>query len=301
MTALVRDPNLPDALGARDPASPQFSLKILIDWLSREARDARFWQILSLGALLVFNLTQLSLGAALRPSLVALGAAGLTQIIASRIAKLPRLDLRSALISGLSLALLLRGDSLWVPALAGILAILSKFTLRMAQKPIFNPTAFAIVVLLTTGHAWVTPGQWGQSVILASLMVWLGILVLTRAGRLDIALAFFAAHAALLTARALWLGDPLAIPLHQLENGALVLFACFMITDPRTTPNARTARLAFALMVALLAYLLAFDAQLRPALYVALVALSPLVPLIDRFWHGPRAIWHRSKESSYAG
>ena len=48
------------------------------------------------------------------------------------------------------------------------------------------------------------------------------------------------AYGLLLIGRALWLGDPLSIPLHQLQNGALLIFAFFMISDPKTTPN--TAR-----------------------------------------------------------
>jgi len=43
------------------------------------------------------------------------------------------------------------------------------------------------------------------------------------------------------------------------------------------------ARCLFACAVALLAHYLAFFLQMRPALYVALIALSPLNPLLERF------------------
>ena len=41
---------------------------------------------------------------------------------------------------------------------------------------------------------------------------------------------------ALVFGRSLWLGEPMSIPLHRLQNGALLLFTFFMISDPRTTP-----------------------------------------------------------------
>jgi hypothetical protein len=97
------------------------------------------------------------------PSLVAIGAALLTQIICVRLTGAP-LDLRSPLITGLSLSLLLRADALWLYATAGVIAIASKFLLRAGGKHIFNPAGFAIVLLLlASGGVWISPGQWGAA------------------------------------------------------------------------------------------------------------------------------------------
>src|SRR5262249_41849519 len=108
-----------------------------------------------------------------------------------------------------------------------------------------------------------------------------------------IAIFFLLSHAALLLARAVWLADPLAIPLHQLQSGSLLIFAFFMISDPRTSPDSRLGRFLFAFAVALSAHYLAFFMQMRPALYVALIALSPLTLLIDRFLPAERFAWNR--------
>ena len=59
-------------------------------------------------------------------------------------------------------------------------------------------------------------------------------------------LAFLAFYAGAPLGRALWLGEPLAIPLHRLESGALLLFTFFMISDPKTTPDSRAGRILFA-------------------------------------------------------
>src|SRR4051812_25237819 len=141
-----------------------------------------------------------------------------------------------------------------------------------------------------TGRVWISPGQWGTSLWLVALVAFLAILVLQRARRGDIALFFLASYAALLLARALWLGDPLAIPLHQLQSGSLLIFAFFMISDPKTSPDSRLGRFLFAAAVALAGYGLAFSMQMRPAL-IALIALSPLVCLIDRLVPAQRFSW----------
>jgi len=202
------------------------------------------------------------------------------------------LDLRSPLITGLSLSLLLRADTASLFALAGVIAIASKFLLRLDGKHIFNPAGFAIVVLLFAAPGvWISPGQWGTSIWFAALLTFLAILVLQAARRSDIAIFFLGSHATLLFARAWWLGDPAAIPLHQLQSGALLIFTFFMISDPRTSPDSRLGRFLFALAVALLAHWLAFFLQMRPALYVALIVLAPSVFLLDAVLPGRRFAW----------
>jgi Na+-transporting NADH:ubiquinone oxidoreductase subunit NqrB len=254
--------------------------------------DARHYQIAALAALVAFNLGWIDFGARPLNSACALVACLFTQIVCSRLAGVP-LDLRSPLITSLSLSLLLRADEPWIHALAGAIAIGSKFVLRLDGKHIFNPAGLAIVILLFVlpGHIWISPGAWGSSVWLASLLCFLAILVLGAARRSDIAIFFFATHAALLFARALWLGDPFAIPLHQMQSGSLLIFTFFMISDPRTSPDSRLGRFVFAASVAVLAHHMAFHMQMRPALYVALIALSPLTLLIDRLLPAERFAW----------
>ena len=175
-----------------------------------------------------------------------------------------------------------------------MIAIGSKFVLRIDGKHIFNPAGFAIVVLLITFEGvWISPGQWGSAVWFAALLCFFAILVLAAARRSDVAIFFLASHAALLFARAAWLGDPLAIPIHQLQSGSLLIFAFFMISDPRTTPDSRLGRFIFALSVALLAHYMTFFMQMRPALYVALIVLSPLILLIDKILPAERFAWSR--------
>jgi len=254
--------------------------------------DARHFQIVALSSLLAINFIWIDFGAKPLYSALAIAGSLLTQIVCSRYFGLPQIDLRSPLITGLSLSLLLRANDPWLPAIGGFVAIASKFALRFDGRHIFNPAGFAIVVLLLASNGvWISPGQWGTSTWLASLLAFLAILVLQASQRSDVAMFFLGSHAALLFARAYWLGDPLAIPLHQIQSGSLLIFVFFMISDPQTTPNSRLARMFFALAVAVTAHYLAFFMQIRPALYMALIALSPATPLLNRLIPAKKFEW----------
>jgi len=98
-----------------------------------------------------------------------------------------------------------------------------------------------VVLLFTSNDVWISPGQWGSAVWFVALLSFFAILVLHAARRSDMALFFLGSHAALLLARAYWLGDPLAIPLHQLQSGSLLIFAFFMISDPAPRPTRGSA------------------------------------------------------------
>lgn len=260
--------------------------------------DARIWQILALSTLLTFGLTKL--GFDQQPAAVALivGIALATQWAGSRFVTGQHFDPLSPLITALSLSILLRTTGPGWLALGAFLAIGSKFVLRIDGKHIFNPANFGIVTLiLFTGEAWVSPSQWGSATWSAFLFASLAILVLSRARRADIALAFLAAYVGILFARALWLGDPMAIPLKQMQSGAVLLFAFFMISDPKTTPDRRDARIVYAVLVAAIGAWLQFGQWIPHGVILALFLASPLVPLIDRLM--PRARdaarfeWHR--------
>ena len=262
--------------------------------LQRLTRDPRHYQIAILSALLVYGVLRLHFDVRPLNVVVLLGTALLTQIVASRWRGIP-VDLRSPWISSLSLCLLLRTSNPAWAALAAMLSIGSKFVFRHRGKHIFNPTNFGIVaVLLLTDRAWVSPAQWGNGANFAFLMACLGGLVVTRAARADVTLAFLASYAAILFGRALWLNQRMAIPIHQLEGGGLLLFAFFMISDPKTTPDSRAGRLLFAALVAAGAAFVPFVLYRTNGLLWSLVVFSPVVPLLDRLLPGARYQWPRA-------
>lgn len=259
-------------------------------------RDPRLYQIAVLASLLVYGILWLDLEVQPLQAAVLLATALLTQYACTRIWRLPAFDPRSALISGLSLCLLLRTGSLLLAAVTAVVTIASKFVIRWRAKHIFNPTNFGIIaMMLATGQVWVSPGQWGNAAFFAFLIACLGGLVVNRAARSDVTWAFLASYLAVLFGRALWLGQPMAIPLHQLGNGAFLIFTFFMISDPRTTPDSRAGRILFALLVALGAGCVHFVLYRPNGLILSLAFLSPLVPLLDRLLPGERYAWRKNE------
>ncbi len=256
-------------------------------------RDARWLQITALASLLFYGWVALGFDITAPRTAVILVSAFAAQWVGDRWGRGADFEPKSALISALSLCLLLRTDSHLLAAAGAAAAIASKFLLRWNGKHIFNPTNIALVLLLLTGggHAWVSAGQWGSATVFAFALVGAGLLVVTRAARADVTFAFLVAYASLLVGRSLLLGEPLTIPLHGLQSGGLVLFAFFMISDPRTTPNSRVARLVFAALVAGGACYVQFWTFRPNGLLFSLAACSLLVPLFDWFLPGARHQW----------
>lgn len=256
--------------------------------------DPRHWQLIALAGLFLLSNYWGSFGGGFSGLAAAGAGALLAQAIGSYFTGAPW-QWKSASITALSLSILLRASAPWVWLLAGFVAIALKFTLRWRGKHIFNPACIGIVVavVLSDGAAWISPGQWGQIGWFIAFTTGFAALVLSSAKRLDIALGFLIATLLIGLARAIYLGDPLIIPFHKMQNGALLVFAFFMITDPRSTPDARAGRLIFAGVVAGLAAWLSWQFHLRGAMLFALALCAPLTPILDTVWKHDRFIWRR--------
>lgn len=257
-------------------------------------QDPRYYQIAVLGTLVTYGILALDFGIRLDNAVAIVVTALLVQFAGTRAVGLPRFDPLSPLITSLSLTLLLRTDLVVIAALAALVAIASKFLVRVRGKHVFNPANLAIVSLMVASdHAWISSGQWGNAALGAFALACLGFIVLTRARRAETTLGFLGFYAVLLFGRALWLGDPLAIPLHQLQNGALLVFAFFMISDPKTTPDTPVGRIVYSMLVACVAFAIQFGLYQPHAVILALVTTAPLVPLIDYLFQGTAYRWAR--------
>ncbi len=271
-------------------------LEALMPSLDLRRFDPRLYQIAVLASLLVYGVLGLDFDLRLRSAVAVLTTTLATQWVCTRLWRLPHFDPRSPLISALSLCLLLRTDSLGLAAAAAAVTISSKFLIRARGKHVFNPTNFGLVVMmLASDRVWVSPGQWGSAAFFGFLLACLGGLVVHRAARGDVTWAFLAAYTGLLFGRAAWLGDPLVIPAHQIQSGAFLIFAFFMISDPKTTPDTRPGRILYAFLVASVAGVIQFGLYQPNALIWALVACAPLVPAIDRLLPGRRYRWALSR------
>jgi Na+-transporting NADH:ubiquinone oxidoreductase subunit NqrB len=230
----------------------------------------------------------------IRPAQVVLTflAASSTQALCALLWSREKLGLPSAVITAISLSLLLRADNLLAHPLAAVAAISAKFLIRFRGKHLFNPANLGVILaLLCLRGTWVSPGQWGDDVAAAAWFVALGGVVVHRARRGDVSGAFLGFWGGALALRVLWLGQRSAVWVHQLQSGALLLFAFFMISDPMTIPNHPRGRIAHAALVAAIAYHWQFVLYRPNALLWALFLAAPTVPLWDRLFPATKYEW----------
>ncbi|MBD1848123.1 RnfABCDGE type electron transport complex subunit D [Cyanobacteria bacterium FACHB-63] len=258
-------------------------------------QDARMYQILFLSLFLLVGM--ITRDWTLHLGMIATAIATCTgmQWILARTRDQPfTRSLPSALITALGMSVLLRADHYTTIVLACCAAIGSKFVLRVGEKHLFNPGNFGIITaLLLTSDAWVSPGQWGEEGWYAVLFLATGGLVLKRVGRWDTTIAFLAAYGGLEAIRNVYLGWTWDVWGHRLMSGSLLMFALFMITDPRTIPNAQIGRVIWAVAIAMLTFILRNQFFISTAVFWALFALAPLSMVIDRIFPDSRFSWEQ--------
>lgn len=243
-------------------------------WIARflflpDLRDARYFQMFGQAAILAIGLVarEFEISAL---QMAAVAATCLASQWAGSMLNAVRFDWKSAAITSLSLSLLLRSDQIWPLAAAAAIGIGSKFIFRLNGRHIFNPANIAIVTMLLAGDVvWTSTGEWGSAMWFAALVAALGTLSTWRAQRLDVPIVFLAVYGGLLLARALYLGDPMAIPALRFTNASLILFAFFMISDPKTTPQDPRRRALFVALSAALAHVLQFHFFISDGIFFA--------------------------------
>jgi Na+-transporting NADH:ubiquinone oxidoreductase subunit NqrB len=257
-------------------------------------KDARHFQILSLSLFLTYGIGVLGWNTELSRIAVTFATCLLTQVFWIKVRRVPWHSIKSALVSSLGLCLLLKTNLLTTTVIAGLLTISSKFILQFDRKHIFNPVNFGIVAtVMLTGDAWVSPGQWGSSFTTLFFVTAAGLMVLLRCGRIDVSVAFLLSYFGLEFVRnVLWLGWPIDHFTHMVTNGALLLFTFFMITDPVTTPSHDRARIAWAVIVGLITFLLSHIFILNSGAPIwALFIISPLTLVFDKLFSAKRFSW----------
>lgn len=206
----------------------------------------------------------------------------------------------SAVISSFGICILVRAENAWVHPLLACAAMSSKYLIRTGRAAckshLLNPAnlaAFAAVARVP--GAWLSPGQWSSEGMAALWFVARGGLMTQRISRWDVALSFLASWAALLALRLVVLdyawNPGAAMWLQQASNGVVLLFSFFMISNPMTTPQRRGARVAYAVLVALLAFGWQYLLFKPHGLIVVLFLASWTVPLWNSVWPQRRFDW----------
>jgi Na+-translocating ferredoxin:NAD+ oxidoreductase RnfD subunit len=207
---------------------------------------------------------------------IALGGCVATELALARLAGGRGAALQSAYITGVSLALLLkpRAGLVWPFALGAFLAIASKYVLRYRGQHLWNPSNFAIslLLLLAPGSVAILSHQWGNHLATNAVIWAFGLLIASRVGVLHVTLTYVVCYALLAAARSAIVGTPPLAELGPITGPMYQLFIFFMITDPRTTVGSRRGRIVVAALVAIV------EAAIRVAADQHVAAFSLLYP-----------------------
>ena len=207
---------------------------------------------------------------------VALGVCMATELALSRWLRGRFANPQSAYITGISLALLIkpRVDLLWPFALGGFLAIASKYVLQYRGRHLWNPSNFAIALLVLAAPASVAilSRQWGNDLATNAVIWCFGLLIVSRVRMLHITLTYVACFVALATLRHWIVSGPLLAEIAPITGPMYQLFIFFMITDPKTTVSTVPGRIVVAAAVAVA------EAAIRLAGDYHVATLSPLYP-----------------------
>ena len=265
-------------------------------------KDPRDYQIMVLTSMLFYGLFWLKFNLNIIWIVAIVAFALVTQFFATRIWKLPRFEWRSALISGLSLSILMRCSSFELSLGLAAIAILSKFVFRWNGKHIFNPTNLALAVgILGTDLVKIDPNQWGQGAILAFFILCMGIFVSNKACRSDVSFVFLGVFAFSLIAHTIWIDGQILNSLARLKTGSLLIFTFFMISDPKSTPDGRIGRYIFGATTALFGVYLQLAQGIAAGLIISLVFMSLTTPFLDWLFPAERFEWNKKHDMGKVG
>lgn len=184
----------------------------------------------------------------------------------------------SALVPSLAAFVLVDSPHVWPYAAVGAVAMLSKHFLRIDGRHVFNPLNFGLVVGLLFFGGSVAFGvtRFGDSPWLFLWVASLGVTVAYRSRRLDIALAYVATFLAGALARAFLSGAGFLTVASPMTNIVFYMYAFHMMTDPKTTPDSRSHRIVFGVLVGLVDAVLRWYGVHSAPLYAIFVILGLL-------------------------
>jgi enediyne biosynthesis protein E5 len=191
----------------------------------------------------------------------------------------------SAYISGISVGILIRSPDFWPYALCAAISITSKYVIRWKGRHLWNPSNFAIcmMLLLVPESVATLSVQWGND-LRPMLIVWLlGSLITYRVQRFHITATYVISFLAFSLLRGMITGHGFLAEVSPITGPMYQLFIFFMITDPKTTVKTKWGQCLVAFLVAAMEMILRLAENVH-APYYALTMVGPLANLIEIWW-----------------
>jgi hypothetical protein len=262
-----------------------------MDWRKVFSLENRFVPPIFITVILLIGHFSFGILESYKKTLLAIGTAIITELILGKIfiGKWP--NVASAYISGISVGILLRSPAFWPYALCAAIAITSKYVLRFKNRHLWNPSNFAICVILFLAAESVTTLsiQWGNN-LPAMLVIWtIGSAIIWRFRRFHICAVYVASYLLFAVLRSFMVGDPVLSEISPITGPEYQLFIFFMITDPKTTVRSKTGQCIVAFTVAAVEMVLRLHSVIYAPLY-ALFLVGPPALLVDMWWNSRKAL-----------
>ena len=219
-------------------------------------------------------------------TLLAIASAIATELILGRLVTGKWPHLASAYITGISVGILIRSPAFWPYALCSVIAITSKYVVRVKGRHIFNPSNFGICVMLFFAAESVAmlSIQWGNN-IWAMLVIWsLGSAIIWRLRRFHICATYVLSFLVFAVIRSFITHEPWQSEVSPITGPEYQLFIFFMITDPKTTVRSKRWQCVVAFTVAAVEMVMRLDQSIYAPLY-ALFVVGPTAILIEMWWN----------------
>src|SRR5580692_4655348 len=194
-------------------------------WKQLLSLDNRFVPPLFITLILLVGHLSFGILESYQKTLLAIGTSILAELVLGRIFLHKWPHLASAYITGISVGILLRSPAFWPYALCSLIAITSKYVLRVKGRHIWNPSNFGICVMLFLA-SYAVAGlsiQWGNYLWPMAIIWALGSVTIWRLKRFHICATYVASFIVFAVIRSFITGHtwqaevaPLTGPMYQL-------------------------------------------------------------------------------------
>lgn len=195
----------------------------------------------------------------------------------------------SAYLTAMSIGILLESYDNRIFFVAAAWGILSKYLICNRTGHFFNPSNFGLVmVLLLCPHiATIAPGsQWGADYRIAIAIICLGLMMMKRIRRLDLALSFIGGYVIMSLLRMAAGQGGLIFALGPMTGAEFALFSFVMLPDPKASPPTPRGRMAWGFSIAVLDGVMRYF-EIRYSLFYSLFIHCATLPILR--WAAARA------------
>ena len=185
----------------------------------------------------------------------------------------------SSIVSGLIIGFVLSPDTgLWLPAVAGIIAIFSKHILRWRKNHFLNPAAFGVLFSLFIFGFWFDTGTQWNGTYLWYFLVPAGIYFSYKMRKLEIIAGYYIVYFCCFGIQA-FLQE---MPISTIAMFANYFFILIMLVEPKTSPYTRWGKIIYGASAAVIVFVLYFIGFKYDADLAALMICNAGSPLLNK-------------------